>query len=322
MRKNGDIFADQLPRQIPTSLVVTRKAKTKCTKLRHILLLLVLVAAQVPFVSCRSASVPSVAADLCTAKPDADHERSYPPINEFLSDEDRKKGLKQFHVHGWRWHTASLVRESGRLCNLAQRARRAILEGNDVESMTNALQKAADYVVGFNMKGLHRIEADLMFPWMRDKLTSAAEVPQETTKAFADAMSQLESDRKKLEEFGDFIKTSVNVATDAAADNTKRSEAIGKVAEASALLQSYARSMMNVEDNFLVPAIAKLVPESEQHSFNNRVLRNLGILDSRLHLVAMYEAIEESGDVDEKALFEKAIPSIPQMMIPRWKRKL
>lgn len=79
---------------------------------------------------------------------------------------------------------------------------------------------------------------------------------------------------------------------------------------------------MEIEDKLLVPAIAKVVPESEQHSFNNRVLRNLGVWDSRLYLVAMYEAVQESGDKFEMALFEKAIPSIPQMMIPRWRRKL
>jgi len=79
---------------------------------------------------------------------------------------------------------------------------------------------------------------------------------------------------------------------------------------------------MEVENNILVLAISKIVPESEQHAFNNKVLRNLGLWDSRLHLVAMHEAIEESGDTDEKAMFEQAIPLIPQMMIPRWKRKL
>ena len=80
--------------------------------------------------------------------------------------------------------------------------------------------------------------------------------------------------------------------------------------------------MKEIEDKLLVPAIAKVVPASEQHSFNNRVLRNLGVWDSRLYLVAMYEAVEESGNKIEMALFEKAIPSIPQMMIPRWRRKL
>ena len=102
----------------------------------------------------------------------------------------------------------------------------------------------------------------------------------------------------------------------------QRAKAIQKVVDDSATLQSCAKAMMDIEDSLLVPAIAKIVPESEQHSFNNRVLMNLGILDSRLHLVAMYEAIEESGNSFEKKMFERAIPSIPQMMIPRWKRKL
>jgi hypothetical protein len=114
----------------------------------------------------------------------------------------------------------------------------------------------------------------------------------------------------------------VAVATDATVDVTVRAQAVDDVVEKSALVQNCARNMMDVEDRLLVPAIAKLVSASEQHSFNNRVLRNLGIWDSRLYLVAMYDAVEESGNKLEKSLFEQAIPSIPQMMIPRWRRKL
>jgi hypothetical protein len=115
---------------------------------------------------------------------------------------------------------------------------------------------------------------------------------------------------------------SASIATDPSADATVRAQAIERVVEQSASVQNRANTMMKIEDTLLVPAIAKLVPASEQHSFNNRVLRNLGLLDSRLYLVAMHEAVEESGNKVEKALFEKAIPSIPQMMIPRWRRKL
>jgi len=80
--------------------------------------------------------------------------------------------------------------------------------------------------------------------------------------------------------------------------------------------------MMEKENTLLVPAIAQIVTESEQKSFNNKVLRSLGILDSRLHLVGMHEAVLESKNPKEQELFRHAIPSIPQMMIPRWKRKL
>lgn len=219
--------------------------------------------------------------------------------------------LDRFHIHGWRWHTLSLARESGRLLQLANRSEL---------SQADSLQEAADYVVGFNLKGLHKIEADLFFPWMREKLSAIPDAL--VSEAFKGVMDELESDRRIVAELGESIKKSVVIACDASKEESLRIEAIKTVAESAASLQGCAKRMIHLEDTWLVPGIAKIVPESEQKSFNNRVLRNLGILDSRLHLVAMYEAVEESKDSKEKALFEQAIPSLPQMMIPRWKRKL
>jgi len=129
-------------------------------------------------------------------------EGRYPAIDAFLAEQDPKESMKRFHIHGWRWHTASLVRESGRLCNLAKRTISTI---EDNSSMPKALQQAADYVVGFSMKGLHRIEADLMFPWMREKLTTSELVTPEASKEFANVMNRLERDRQKLVEFGESI---------------------------------------------------------------------------------------------------------------------
>eukprot|EP00980_Cylindrotheca_fusiformis_P014503 scaffold3875_cov123-Cylindrotheca_fusiformis.AAC.23 len=179
-------------------------------------------------------------------------------IHQFLSE--KELSMEKFHVHGWRWHTMSLVREAGRLQKLAERL------SSDDECAP--LRQAADYVVGFNMKGLHKIEAGLFFPWMRQKLTSIQQ--KDLASAFGSIMDGLENDRKKI-----------------------------------ALL-----------------AIAEVVPESEQKSFNNKVLRNLGLLDSRLHLVHMHEAVWESNIEEEKDLFLQSIPTIPQKMIPRWKRNL
>jgi hypothetical protein len=117
-------------------------------------------------------------------------------------------------------------------------------------------------------------------------------------------------------------KRSVSIACDESKSPPIRSQAIESIATESATLESYARSMMERENTFLVPAIAQIVPESEQKSFNTRVLMNLGLLDSRLHLVGMHEAVFQSENGKEQELFKQAIPSIPQMMIPRWKRKL
>merc|ERR1711976_98399 len=135
-------------------------------------------------------------------------------------------------------------------------------------------------------------------------------------------MDELESDRRTVAELGKSITISLAIACDASQEESLRIDALQAVAEFSASLKDCVSRMIYLEDTWLVPGIAKIVPESEQKAFNNRVLRNLGVLDSRLHLVAMYEAVEETKDSKEKALFEKEIPSLPQMMIPRWKRKL
>lgn len=90
----------------------------------------------------------------------------------------------------------------------------------------------------------------------------------------------------------------------------------------SAAIAEYARSMLQREDAILVPGIARIVPEAEQKSFNNQVIRMLGVFDSRMHLVGMHEAVWELENKKERELFQEAIPSIPQYMIPRWKRTL
>ena len=101
-----------------------------------------------------------------------------------------------------------------------------------------------------------------------------------------------------------------------------RTDAILGIARDAEELENVARTMMQTENSLLVPSVAEVVSESEQKSFNNKVLRNLGLLDSRLHLVSMHEAVWESNNAQEKEMFKKAIPSIPQALIPRWKRNL
>ena len=96
------------------------------------------------------------------------------------------------------------------------------------------------------------------------------------------------------------------------------------VASKSADIADCAQAMLNLEDAYLVPTIARIVSPNEQKAFNDKVIRNLGILNSRLHLVSMHEAVWslDKDRHDERALFESSIPKIPQMMIPRWKRLL
>jgi len=103
-------------------------------------------------------------------------------------------GDGKFYIQGWRWHSMSLIREAGQLQKLAQTFQ---LDDADADK----LKIAAEYVVGFNMKGLHSIEKDLFFPWVRER-TCRAVKDEAVCRAICAVMDQLESDRQKLESVG------------------------------------------------------------------------------------------------------------------------
>ena len=118
---------------------------------------------------------------------------------ESSSSEEEDQAEGRFYVQGWRWHTMSLVHEAGRLHRLA--AQTLLTKPEDGDKNLSALQVAADYVVGFNMKGLHSIEKDLFFPWVRES-TSKALPEKGVRRAMDNVVDQLESDRQILEARG------------------------------------------------------------------------------------------------------------------------
>lgn len=80
--------------------------------------------------------------------------------------------------------------------------------------------------------------------------------------------------------------------------------------------------MRVLQETLVVPAISVVVPSKSQKSFNNRVLLKLGVLESRVHLVGMHDAVWESQIESEKAKLETEIPYVARMMIERWRRSL
>lgn len=117
-------------------------------------------------------------------------------------------------------------------------------------------------------------------------------------------------------------KEEAMIASDPKVSAMKGKDALGNIVKLAALLSEKTQSTYNREDRVLVPAVAAVVSESEQKSFNSKVIRKLGILDSRIHLVGMYDAVWEDAPLSERDEFEKAIPYIPRKMIPRWRRNL
>lgn len=215
----------------------------------------------------------------------------------------------------------SLVRDVRRLRGLALRHLSA---GAVQDTDTTSLDRAAEHVVGFNMAGLHRIENDLFFPWMREKLCGKKSDTKNSTvrDAFRRVLDEIDAERTEIAGMGQAMREQARLASSPASDDLTKSQAASNIARISETLAHLTRSVLDREESLLVPAVAFTVPEGEQRSFNNRVIRKLGVFDSRVHLVGMRDAVWEGGDEGERELFAQAIPSIPRMMIPRWRRNL
>ena len=234
-------------------------------------------------------------------------------IQDFLST---AMGDQTFYVQGWRWHTLSLIRDSHRLNEYARKINKISTKEN-VESLNTAVR----HVVDFNLKGLQRIEDETFFPWLRKKLI-ADDVPVKD--AFKQIIDGVDRDRKKVGDLASLLRSEIRSLEDTTNDAAIIDRATIQISQISQEISLVTKSIMDREDRLLVPAIAKIVPSSEQKSFNNKVLRNLGLLESRCHLVAMHDAVHDKlyGDEKERVLFYEQIPSVARMMIGRWKKTL
>lgn len=217
------------------------------------------------------------------------------------------KEAGKFHVQGWRWHTMSVLREAQRLQKLAKN-----MEGGQELDVTR-LQKAADYVVDFNLKALHRVEA-MFFPWMRQRMGDSKIAQPEMVKAFNSVVENLEKDQRRLAQLGKSITHSFAGSSTNSVAHT--------VASQSGELVDLAKSMLEREIALVIPTVSLCVPEKDQKKFNNQVIKFLGVLEARCHLVHMHEVVADSKSDLEEELWKENIPSVPRSMIPRWKRTL
>lgn len=106
---------------------------------------------------------------------------------------------RRFRIQGWRWHTMSLIREAHLLSGAAA------MEACDAQ----LLFKAAEYVIDFNMKGLHRVENEVFFPWIEQKLSGVGS--NGVREAFLITFDQVKTDQKKACELGKSIVRFRNV---------------------------------------------------------------------------------------------------------------
>lgn len=237
-------------------------------------------------------------------------------IHDFLSSNSYDG--EKFYIQGWRWHTLSLVRDSFRLSNYAQ----DILQ-DTTQAKLQALCTAAMHVINFNLKGLQRIEDDTFFPWMRQKISNS-NLSRNTRDALEQFIDEVDVDRKKVNDLAIAMASCIESLVDPLSDKEEIYAATRQISQSSKAISYITKSIKDREDGLIVPTLAKIVPPGEQKSFNNKVLRSLGIFESRCHLAAMHDAVHDTlyGNDEEMELFREHIPSVAKMMISRWKRNL
>jgi hypothetical protein len=95
-----------------------------------------------------------------------------------------------FRIHGWRWHTMSVLRE----LNILYKA--WTLGSTEYEGIVAAVH----HTIGFNLKGLHRVETTLFFPFLSSKFDTISD--SVVRKAFQQILFSVEQNQQSLLQHG------------------------------------------------------------------------------------------------------------------------
>mmetsp|Transcript_24417 Transcript_24417/g.43742 ORF Transcript_24417/g.43742 Transcript_24417/m.43742 type:complete len:341 (-) Transcript_24417:299-1321(-) len=249
-------------------------------------------------------------------------------ILRFLDSSFKGADDYPFHIQGMRWHFMSLLRDSRRLERLAKHLSDDDNEGDDDGFV--ALEQAANYVVNFNMAGFFRVQTKLFVHFLREHLCEEDSIgpfieggnAMAETDAFKKLVSQVEEYRVQSQKIGRLLYERAKAASNSSNSLKHKQQLLGDVTRSSRQLLDQLAPLRSLQETLIVPAISRVVPSKVQKSFNNKVLLNLGLLESRLHLVGMHDAVWESGIEDEKKKFVNEIPYVARVMIERWRKSL
>ena len=90
--------------------------------------------------------------------------------------------IRQFVINGWRWHTASVLRDIKRFSTILKDTEIFIGSSSSSSSSPSlSLSSKLDQINGchqflcdFNWKALMRVESELFFPWLSEILPGTA----------------------------------------------------------------------------------------------------------------------------------------------------
>ncbi|KAJ1441550.1 hypothetical protein B484DRAFT_322502 [Ochromonadaceae sp. CCMP2298] len=227
------------------------------------------------------------------------------------------KAEREFVIHGWRWHTMSVLRDLDRLelllCDVLSRQQEALRDFASSRCTLERITAGHDFTCNFNMRALQRVEEDIFVPLLVRILP-------------AEAMSDLHEFREhhKLARRLAGKDIGVNAAATAAALTDVRRQQVAstirRIERLVAQIRGSVRRTHSVQQGVFDPCIAAHLSVKEQWVYNNKVISVLGLIDAQVHLVSFHEAI--ASNPAEFRLYKSQIPRIAQALIPVWKSSL
>ena len=96
-------------------------------------------------------------------------------LKEIIRNGPIPRDEREFLINGWRWHTASAIRDVRRFQAVLSNTESNFIEPEEVVKAVERVKNCAKHVFGFNLKGLIRVETEVFFPWLRKLLPASSE---------------------------------------------------------------------------------------------------------------------------------------------------
>ena len=269
-------------------------------------------------------------------------------LKKVIEDGPIPVGERCFMINGWRWHTAAVIRDLERFKSVLQAEMAATSAGggsgagrgagagagapNRGEheresdeppppptascSSAERVMGSFNFVVGFSWKGLMRVEAEIFFPWLQKLL------PESARTIMADIVQQhaiINALSGKMQQHCASLLTQSGTQQQQQQVEAQLST-FRHIDDLLGQMQTCALRIQSVQESVFVPYISAFVSRQDQEVFNRRVISRLGLLDSQVLLVSMWDAIQ--GQPKEIKMYEQQIPRLLRVVLPVWRKRL
>lgn len=147
---------------------------------------------------------------------------------------------RQFLINGWRWHTASVLRDLNRFSDLIKKIKVSNILISPKE--TKLIRECCDFVFGFNWKALQRVENEIFFPWLQEIL------PKIQTSTLFNSISHKQASIAKLSIcMTNLCNNLENIIENTDDDKTKMMNSINKLIDIENTLSELTSFAMEIQ---------------------------------------------------------------------------